>query len=324
MPSQVIDADAIDELHGDHARGGEGVDRVGNMGRGVVGELALAPLHGPALDGEVKLSLEAALEFPGQRQRFVRGQEGEPALGELGQVLEDVEIGLDDLGDVRAADLQRDGAAIAEDRPVNLGDRRRGHRDGIEREEDLFERPAVVLGEDLLDLAEGERPDVIAQRGQFDGVSFGDDIGPGAQDLAQFHERRPQILADQLQSAGAILRGRVAPHRHALDRPDDSFQVKGGHHVVVAVTNQRGQDLPVAGKIAQMADGFSQQGITAFDEGSGDTVSSRASDEAASSLAYWFRGRDAAGPRVSLVFLTSCSDGDGSRSLRLAFSIEFG
>ena len=40
--------------------------------------------------------------------------------------------------------------------------------------------------------------------------------------------------------------------------------MKGGHHVVVPVTNQRGEDLPVAGKIAEMADGFSKQGITAF------------------------------------------------------------
>ena len=47
--------------------------------------------------------------------------------------------------------------------------------------------------------------------------------------------------------------GRTIPSRW---RADD--------HVVVAVPHQGREDLPVAGKIAEMADGFSEQGITAF------------------------------------------------------------
>ena len=263
-PLQIIDADSLDELHGDHARGGEGIDRVGNVGRGIVGELALAPLHRPPLDGEIQLPLEAALEFPGQCQGFVGGEKREPTLGELGQVLEDVEVGLNDFRDVRPADLQCHGAAIAEDRPVDLGDRRGGHRQGIQRAEDLSQRTAVIVRENLLDLAEREGADIISQRGQLDRVGFGNDIRAGAQHLAQLHEGRPQILAHQPQSAGPIKQGGLGARRHALDRPNDALQMKRGHHVVVAVTNQRGEDLPVAGEIAEMTDGFSKQGITAF------------------------------------------------------------
>ena len=261
---QVIDADPFNELHGDHAGGRKGVDRIRNMGGGVAGELALAALHGPALDCEVELPLEAALEFTGQRQRFVGSQESDPALGELGQVLEDVEIGLDDLGDIRSADLQRHSAAVAEDRAVNLRDRGRSHRDRIKREEDFLGRPLIILGEDLLDFRERKRPYVVSQRGKFNCVRFGDDVRPGAQDLAQLDEGWSQFLADQLQPARAILGGGVPAHRHALDRAYDPFQVERSDHVVVAVADQGGQDLPVPRKIAEMADSFSQQGIMAF------------------------------------------------------------
>ena len=43
-----------------------------------------------------------------------------PALDELGEVLDDVEIGLHDLGDVRPLYFQSDDAAIVQDRPVHL------------------------------------------------------------------------------------------------------------------------------------------------------------------------------------------------------------
>ena len=131
---QIVDADPADELHGDHAGRGKGFDRVRNVGGGVVGKLSGAALHRSALDGEIKLALETSLEFPGQRQRFIRGQEGEPAFGEMGQVLEDVEIGLDDLLMSGRRIFRRHGAAVAENRTVNLRDRRGGHRHRVERE----------------------------------------------------------------------------------------------------------------------------------------------------------------------------------------------
>ena len=79
------------------------------------------------------------------------------------------------------ADLQRDGAAVVEHRPVDLRDRRRGHRLGVERREDLAQGAAVVLGEDRLDLAERERPDVVAEGGELGRVGLGEEVGPGAE-----------------------------------------------------------------------------------------------------------------------------------------------
>ena len=49
--------------------------------------------------------------------------------------------------------------------------------------------------------------------------------------------------------------GRTIPSRCSAD-----------DHVLIAVPHQRRQDLPVAGQVAEMADGFAEQGITAFQE----------------------------------------------------------
>ncbi len=256
-PLEVIHADSVDELHRDHAGRGKGLDGVRNVCRGNAGKLALAPLHGVALDREVKLAFEAALELPGQCQGLVRSQEGKPPLGKLSQVLEDVEIGLHHLGDARAADLQSDGPAVAQDRAMNLGDRGRGHRLRIEREENLGQRRVVILRQNLFDLKEGKWPHVVAQRGELDGVGFGNDVGPGAEHLAEFDECRPELLADKPQPVRPILGCRVHTHRHPLDRPDDPFEMERGDHVMVAVPDQGRENLSVAGKVSKMANSFS-------------------------------------------------------------------
>ena len=82
--------------------------------------------------------------------------------------------------------------------------------------------------------------------------------------LAELHEGGPKVLADQPQPAGPVVQRRLDTRRHSFDGTNDPFQVQGGDDVVVAVADERRQDLPVAGKIAEMADGFTQQGITAF------------------------------------------------------------
>ena len=68
--------------------------------------------------------------------------------------------------------------------------------------EDLRGRPAVLLAQDRLDLVERERPDVVAQGRELVDVRLGEQVGPGAEELAQLHERRPEVLADHA-GAGA-------------------------------------------------------------------------------------------------------------------------
>ena len=70
----------------------------------------------------------------------------------------------------------------------------------------------------------------------------------------------PEILADQPQPPRPVLRGRVSPQSHALDRADDTLKVERRDDVMVAIADQGRQNLPVPGKVSQMTDGFSQQG----------------------------------------------------------------
>ena len=154
----------------------------------------------------------------------VRGQERQPALGQLREVPEDVEVGLDDLVDARPADLQGHRPAVGQDGAMDLRDRGRGHRLRVDRGEDLVGRAAVLLGQDRLGLGERERPDVVAEGGQLGRVGLGQEVGAGAQQLAELDEGRPEVLADHPQPPGPVVRRDVVAQGDALDRPDEPFR----------------------------------------------------------------------------------------------------
>ena len=135
---------------------------------------------------------------------------------------------------------------------------------GLQRQEDLARRPAILFGEYRFDLAKGKGPHIIAKGGKLDRVRFGQDVGSCGKHLAELDERRPEVFADHPQPAGPVVQRGLDPHRHPFDGTNDPFEVKGADDVVVAVADEGRQDLPVAGKVAEMADGFTKQGITAF------------------------------------------------------------
>jgi hypothetical protein len=215
---QVVDVHPLDQLHGQDPAGRVLLVDQGHVGERHPGQLRLAPLHRPALDVQVDLAPQAPLELPGDRHRLVRGQERQPALGQLREVLQDVQVGPDDLLDARPADLQRQLAAVGPDGAVDLRDRGRGQRLRVDGEE-LRGRAAVLLVQDRPGLGERERPHRVAQQRQLAGVRLRQDVGPGAQDLPELDERRAQILADQAEPPGPVVRRDVVAHRGPLDRP---------------------------------------------------------------------------------------------------------
>ena len=120
-------------------------------------------------------------------------------------------------------------------------------------------RPAVLLGQDRLDLGERERPHVVAQGRQLGRVGLGEEVGARAQELAELHERRPQVLADQPEPPRPVLRRHVVPERSPLERPHQAFEVKRRDDVLIPVPDQARQDLAVPRQVAEMADGFTNQ-----------------------------------------------------------------
>ena len=86
----------------------------------IVGELEAAALDRAAFSRKIELALDRALEFASHGERPVDGEIRNTAFDELGEVLDDVEIGLHDLGDFRPLHFQCDHAPIMQDRPVDL------------------------------------------------------------------------------------------------------------------------------------------------------------------------------------------------------------
>ncbi len=256
-PLQIVDRDAVDELHGDHARGRELLEDRRDVRRRVAGKLDAAALHGPAFGGEIELAFQGAFELASQAGGPVGCQYRQPALQEVRQVLDDIHVGLHDLDDLRPPDLQGDGASVPEDRPMDLRDRRGRHRNRVDRREDFRRRLPVLLAQDLLDLVKRERTDVVAQAGQLVDVRLREQVRPGAQQLSQLHERRPQVLADQPEPTCTVLRRDAFPQRHPLDRPHQALEVQGRDHILIAVPHQGGQNLPVTWQVAEMSDRFS-------------------------------------------------------------------
>ena len=131
------------------------------------------------LDLVVELVADPLAQLLGQRLHVESRSE---ALDEREQQLRVAQVGLDRLGDARVLDLDRDGAAVGGRRAVDLADRGRRERFGLEVGERLAQRDAELVAEELLDRLERQRRDVVAQR----------------------RERGPELLALGLRDRGEV------------------------------------------------------------------------------------------------------------------------
>ncbi|WP_432081716.1 hypothetical protein [Streptomyces sp. WAC 04229] len=76
-----------------------------------------------------------------------------------------------------------------QDGPVDLCHGCRGERLAVEGGEDLLQRAAVVLGQELLDQVGFGGRDGVLQVGERSGDVVGKEAGPGGEDLAGFDEQ---------------------------------------------------------------------------------------------------------------------------------------
>ena len=138
-PADVADRRPLEALlHEDPAGAQVAVQR-----RHAHGSVAVEPGrhlgHGVGLAPEVELGPEPGGELGEHVARAQPSAERCPALGELGEQRQRSEVALDRRVDARPLDLDDDGLAGAQPRPVGLADRRCGERLPVELAEDGVE-----------------------------------------------------------------------------------------------------------------------------------------------------------------------------------------
>ena len=140
----------------------------------------------------------ARTNFIDNRRQIVGPQRGDKMVKTRREEGDQIEVGLDDLLQLRALELYGDGAVIVlQTRKIDLGQRRRGDRSLIEFGEDIGGIAFQLLEQNRAHLGEGQGLHGILQLAQLEDEGRRHQVGPHAQKLARFHKRRSQLLGRQ-------------------------------------------------------------------------------------------------------------------------------
>ena len=160
----VRDLRPLEELERQHARARVAPVDVRDLDVRVAGPVAAEAVGVAAFRAVVELRADRARELVDERARVDEVERADPLLRDARRLVEEREVGLDLPRRARPLHLHRDALAVRQRRAVHLPDRRGRDRRRIEVEERALEREAELRLDDLLDLLERERPDVVLQR----------------------------------------------------------------------------------------------------------------------------------------------------------------
>ena len=233
----------------EHRRGGPVPVDGGEVDVRVVGERRAEALAVLGLVDVVALLADRARELVDQADEVVPAPEVGAALHAAGLRAQDVEVGLDDLVDVGALDLHRDGRAVEQHGHVHLADARGCGRHLVELGEQLLER----LPEGALDLVphllERERLHGVLKLRELRGEGCGDEVGPHREHLADLRERGAEALHRaaepllgrevRIVALGPVAAQRRDPgraHAELVDERAEPLVEHHGHDAAVAFT----------------------------------------------------------------------------------------
>ena len=189
------------DLRDDHPR----------VGREVLAE----DLGGAGLDPVVQLAPDRPGELVDDRHGVDEVEPVDPALHDAGHLVEQGQVALDLPRRSGPLHLHGDQAPARELRKVHLPDRRGrdGHR--VERGEELLDRRAQVLLDHPLDVRVRERTHRVLELAQLGDDLGRHDVGAGREELAELHERRPELVEHLAQVAAERRQVLVVDHRRA-------------------------------------------------------------------------------------------------------------
>ncbi len=139
---------------------------------------------------------------------------------EAGKVAEDREVEFDCLGDVGTLDLHGHHRSVLQHRGVDLRHRSASDRHVVEGGEEIRNRAAEFVGDDLLCLLGGESRDVRLELHELEVIFIRHQVAARTDDLAKLDECRPKFLQREAHAFGKRLRedaGLVKSDRGILD-----------------------------------------------------------------------------------------------------------
>src|SRR5207247_1367459 len=104
---------------------------------------------------------------------------------DTGGLVEKRKVGLDLTRSSRPLHLDGDAPAVRQRGAMDLADRSRGDGPVVELGEELVDREAEILRDDLLDVRERKRTNVVLKPAQLGDDVRRQDVGPGRQQLAE-------------------------------------------------------------------------------------------------------------------------------------------
>ena len=221
-----IDAFALDELQHHHLLGHERVDHLRDeeVVAVVVDHLG-DQLRVVRLLAEVELAEQMLLELVRERVQLQELCGVRVVLGDRGRLAQEVEIEPHLVDDAGAPHLDDDLAAALQEGGVDLRDRCRRERRLVDPGEVLEPDLAV---DHLAQRREGQRRHVVDELRQLVDVDVGQQVGSGREQLAELHERRPELFEALAEANGALARRRLVADD--ADLAEDLQQMRAARH----------------------------------------------------------------------------------------------
>ena len=186
-------------------------------------------------DAVVELLAQPRRELGDEILDLVLAAPGRARLDDVAELLEHRQVDPHRLVDAGPLHLHHDVRPVGQLRPVHLADRRRRDRLPVEAAEHVAHRDVELLLEHLGDAVTRRRPHVVLQQAELGGRLRRDQVGAGAEHLAELHEHPAALLEREAQ----------APHRRARRRGVDVVLATESERRAEAVAHRDAGDLGV-------------------------------------------------------------------------------
>ena len=157
----------------------------------------------------VELLADRARELVDHLARVDEVEHPHALFRESRRLVHQLEVGFDLARRVRPLHFDGNAAPVREHGAVNLADRRRGERLGLELEEEPLDRLPELFSDHTLDLGERDRPHVVLEPAQLGDDVRRDDVGSRREQLAELDERRAELVEHFAQMPATRGRGAV-------------------------------------------------------------------------------------------------------------------